>query len=157
MADDPLPPLSPAGLVPASTAVTSTGLEPNVAAGLACLFPLIGGIVFLLIEKTNAFVRFYAMQSIFLTCGVVIMSVLIALVSMILGYVPFLGGVMVALMGVLRFLLSMAWLVLWVVLVVKAFSKVEWEIPVIGPLARAQLGTKAGVPPGETLSEDIPR
>ena len=41
----------------------TTGLPANVAAALACI-PLIGGIIFYILEKRNRFVRFYAMQSI---------------------------------------------------------------------------------------------
>ena len=44
---------------------TSTDLPSNVAAALACI-PLIGGIIFYIIEKQDSFVRFYAMQSIIL-------------------------------------------------------------------------------------------
>ena len=42
---------------------TSTGLPSNVAAAIACI-PLIGGIIFYILEKHDSFVRFYAMQSI---------------------------------------------------------------------------------------------
>src|SRR6185369_15031966 len=58
----PAPPPSGPGpeLGPKST---STGLPSNVAAALACI-PLIGGIIFYIVEKHDSFVRFYAMQSI---------------------------------------------------------------------------------------------
>src|SRR5437899_10798770 len=42
---------------------TSTGLPSNVAAAIACI-PLIGGIIFYILEKHDPLVRFYAMQSI---------------------------------------------------------------------------------------------
>ena len=41
----------------------STGLPSNVAAALACI-PLVGGLIFYILEKRDQFVRFYAMQSI---------------------------------------------------------------------------------------------
>jgi hypothetical protein len=45
-------------------AKASTGLEPNVAGLLCYLVGWITGLVFILIEKENQFVRFHAMQSI---------------------------------------------------------------------------------------------
>ena len=42
---------------------SSLDLPPNIAAAIACI-PLVGGIIFYLLEKRNSFVRFYAMQSI---------------------------------------------------------------------------------------------
>ena len=61
---DPIQPPPPPGPDPElGPKSTSTGLPSNVAAALACI-PLIGGIIFYIVEKHDAFVRFYAMQSI---------------------------------------------------------------------------------------------
>ena len=57
----PPPPPSP-GPEPGPQSGT-TGLPSNVAAAIACI-PLIGGIIFYILEKHDSFVRFYAMQSI---------------------------------------------------------------------------------------------
>src|SRR4029077_8167321 len=59
MPDEPPPP------PPVSDSPKSTGLPSNIAAALACI-PLIGGIVFYILEKHDSFVRFYSMQSIIL-------------------------------------------------------------------------------------------
>src|ERR1700732_165570 len=56
MPDEPPPP-------PASDSPKSTGLPPNIVAALACI-PLVGGIIFFILEKHDPFVRFYSMQSI---------------------------------------------------------------------------------------------
>ena len=61
---EPTPPPPPSGPGPElGPKSTSTGLPSNVAAALACI-PLIGGIIFYIVEKHDSFVRFYAMQSI---------------------------------------------------------------------------------------------
>ena len=61
---EPIPPPPPSGPGPElGPKSTSTGLPSNVAAALACI-PLIGGIIFYIVEKHDSFVRFYAMQSI---------------------------------------------------------------------------------------------
>ena len=50
---------------PHPTATTSsTGLQPNVAGALSYLLGIITGVLFLVIEKENRFVRFHAAQSI---------------------------------------------------------------------------------------------
>src|SRR5947208_13847593 len=58
----PIPAANPAP-APGANTTTTTGLPSNVAAALACI-PLIGGLVFYILEKHDQFVRFYAMQSI---------------------------------------------------------------------------------------------
>ena len=65
---DPVDPTQPPPPVSASVPapevnVSSTGLPSNIAAALACI-PLVGGIVFYILEKRDGFVRFYAIQSI---------------------------------------------------------------------------------------------
>ena len=61
---DPIDPAAstppPLGETDVTARPTSTGLPSNVAAALAC-FPLIGGIIFYILEKRDGFVRFYAM------------------------------------------------------------------------------------------------
>ncbi len=44
---------------------TSSGMQQNVAGLLCYLFWWVTGIIFLIIEKDNKFVRFHAWQSIF--------------------------------------------------------------------------------------------
>lgn len=103
-----------------------TGLQPNVAGALCYLLGLITGIVFLMIEKENRFVRFHAMQSIIVALAFVV-------VSIVLGFIPILGWV-------LGFLINLLGAALWVVLMVKAYQGEEWEVPVLGKIAREQVG-----------------
>lgn len=118
----------------------STGLPRHVAAGIACIFTLIGGIVFLFLEKKDRFVRFYAMQSVFLGGLLLAVSILLRVMAFILHLIPFLGKLILFALWLLQMLFSLAWLVAYVVQIVKAFSDKEWEIPYLGPLARKQLG-----------------
>ena len=60
--------------VPPGGGTTSTGLAPNVAGALAYLLGPITGILFLVIEKENRFVRFHAMQSTVLCVAWIIVS-----------------------------------------------------------------------------------
>ena len=59
---EPIPPAPQPSPAP-EAGPSSTGLPSNIAAAIACI-PLIGGIIFYMLEKRDSFVRFYAMQSI---------------------------------------------------------------------------------------------
>src|SRR6187200_3768110 len=87
---DPTPPVPPA---PATgTSSGTTGLPSNVAAALACI-PLIGGIIFYVLEKHDQFVRFYAMQSIIFGGAWVIFSIIWNILFHVLVPIPVLGWI----------------------------------------------------------------
>lgn len=129
----------PVGAPPPVSPVETTGLQPNVAAAIAAFFLLVGGIIFLLLEKKNQYVRFYAMQSVFLGAFAVAFSVGLGIVLLILHGVPLIGSIL----GFASIVVRLGILVAWVVLIVRAYSGREWEIPYLGALARQQLGPKA--------------
>ncbi len=107
-------------------AKTSTGLEENVAGLLCYVLGWISGLVFILIEKENKFVRFHAMQSI------VVFGVL-TVASIILNWIPFIGWV-------LGILISILALVLWIVLMIKAYQGTKYKVPWAGNFAEKQIG-----------------
>ncbi|TFH35774.1 MAG: hypothetical protein E4G93_03205 [Dehalococcoidia bacterium] len=100
---------------------TGMGLEPNVAGLLCYVAWLITGLIFFLMEKENRFVRFHAMQSIMVFGG---LTVIIWVVSII----PFLNVLVVPLLSILS-------LVLWIILMVKAYQNVWFKLPWVGNLA----------------------
>jgi len=118
---------------------TSTGLPSNVAAAIACI-PLIGGIIFYILEKHDPFVRFYAMQSIILGGAWVLFAIVYSFAHAILTPIPAIGLFFAIILWVIWALVGIAFLVVFIVTVVKAFSGVRWEIPYIGPMARKQEG-----------------
>ena len=136
---EPIPPPPPPSAEPEpGPKSTSTGLPSNVAAAIACI-PLIGGIIFYILEKQDNFVRFYAMQSIIFG-GVWILCWLVYMVAhTILGSIPAIGLFFAIILGIAWALISVAFLVIWIVAMVKAFTGVRWEIPYIGPIARKQM------------------
>src|SRR4026208_1203952 len=73
---------------------TSTGLPSNVAAAIACI-PLIGGIIFYILEKHDGFVRFYAMQSIIFGGALFVFWIAAAIVTWIFITIPAIGGILV--------------------------------------------------------------
>ena len=107
--------------MPENLGSTDTGIKPNIAALLAYLLGFVTGLIFLLIEKNNKFVRFHAMQSI-----IVFGAIFVA--QWTISFVPGIGVLMSG-------LLSLAAVVLWVMLMVKAFQGEMFKLPWVGNLA----------------------
>jgi uncharacterized membrane protein len=131
----PPPPGPEPGMTPKST---STGLPSNVAAAIACI-PLIGGIIFYILEKHDPFVRFYAMQSIIFGGAWFLFNIASWVVYSVFGAIPGIGGILVFFWAIIQALIHIAFLVVWIIATVKAFTGVRWDIPYIGPVARRQV------------------
>ncbi len=105
---------------------TPFGLQPNVAAGLAYLLGILGGIIMLVGGGTNGFVKWAAAQSI--TFWGLYIVVMIAL--------PIIGGVLH--MWGLFFLIARLWqllgLIVWLATFITAFQGKELRLPVIADL-----------------------
>ena len=101
---------------------TSTGFDANVAAALSYLVGFVTGIIFLVLEKENRFVRFHALQSTLLFAGIVALDILLQIV-------PILGALIVV------FLVIPASAVLWLFMMFKAYQGEEFKLPVVGQFA----------------------
>lgn len=99
---------------------TSTGLTENVAGLLSYILGFITGIIFLLIEKENKFVRFHAMQSTIFSGGIFVLQIVLMMV-------PFLA--------MISSLVGLAGLILAIFLMYKAYQGEKYKLPVIGDLA----------------------
>ena len=122
-----------------NTRSTTTGLPSNIAAALACI-PLIGGIIFYILEKRDPFVRFYAMQSIMFGAAWILFDIVSKILFAIFGSIPAIGGLLVFFWAIIQALIHIAFLVVWIIAMVKAFTNVRWDIPYVGPMARKQVG-----------------
>ena len=100
---------------------TSTGMQANVAALLSYLLGFISGIIFFIIEKENKFVRFHAMQSIMTFGGLFVLQ-------MVLAFIPVIGWILMPIMGI-------ASLILWIILMIKAYQGEQFKLPVAGDIA----------------------
>jgi uncharacterized membrane protein len=115
-------------------------LPPNLAAAIACV-PLVGGIIFYMLEKRNSFVRFYAMQSIIFGGAWLLFCIAASIVGFIFKTIPVIGGILDFFWGIVVALVHLGFLVLWIIATVKAFTGARWEIPYVGPMARKQVET----------------
>ncbi|MBS4200505.1 DUF4870 domain-containing protein [Bacillus sp. FJAT-49732] len=105
--------------------VASTGLSENVAGLLCYLFWFVGGIVFLLIEKENRFIRFHAVQSIAL-------SIVFFVLNIVLTVIPIIGWL-------LSLILTPVMLILWIFLMYQAYQGKYYKLPILGELSDKQL------------------
>ena len=121
----------------AATTTTSTGLAANVAGALCYVLGFITGIVFLVIEKDNRFVRFHAAQSICVSVVIIGLSIALSIVGSVLAFVPVLGWLVALLLSLV---VGFGSFILWIVLMFKAFSGQEWEVPIAGQWARKIAG-----------------
>lgn len=137
-----VPPTTTPPVIPAiGTSTSATGLQSNVAASLSVLFLGIGGIVFLALEKRDAFVRFWAMQSLLFGASCLVLNIVVPIFLGILAHIIFF---LVAIFWLLYWLVCLVILAVWLIMVVKAFNGKEWELPILGKIARQQL---AKMPP----------
>jgi len=97
---------------------TSTGLQENVAGLLCYVLGWITGIIFLIIEPNNKFVRFHAFQ-----------SILVFGILTVLSWIPFFNWFV----GIVAF-------ILWIVLMVMAAQGKKYKLPWAGNLAEKWAG-----------------
>lgn len=96
---------------------------------VAYLLGPVTGIILLLVEKNNAYVRFHAMQSTVVFGAIILLNI-------ILGIIPVLGWLVALILSPLVMLVSF---VLWVFLMWKAFNGEKYKLPYFGDLAERQL------------------
>jgi uncharacterized membrane protein len=138
--DPQLPPASePSPTAPGTTSPAPTALPSNIAAALACI-PLVGGLIFYVIEKHDQFVRFYAMQSIIFGGAWFLFNIVSWIIQNVFWAIPLLKHVLVPLWVFVAALIHLGFLVIMIIAMVKAFSGVRWDIPFVGPIARKQMG-----------------
>ena len=120
-----------------ATAATATatasagGLQDNVA-GMLAYITIVPAIIFLVLEpyNRNKFIRFHAFQCVFFYVAMVVLWIILGIVAQI----PFLGWATV-------FLWPIIWLagvIVWILLLVKAYGGQKFKLPVIGDLAEKQ-------------------
>ena len=101
--------------------MSKTRLQENIAGLLCYVLGWVSGIIFLLLEKDNKFVRFHAVQSI-------IVFGAISVLWLIFIWLPFVYWIVYALA-----------FILWVVLMVKAYQGEKYKLPWVGDIAEKQV------------------
>ena len=113
--------------------VSSTGLPPNTAAALSYLAWWVSGLLFFLVERENRFVKFHAAQALVglgalwalgftmwvLAFGALFVSAGAFKIFLYLSYAAWLAG-----------------MITWAVCIVRAWKGDEFELPLVGGVAR---------------------
>jgi uncharacterized membrane protein len=103
---------------------SSTGLDSNIGGLLSYVLGWITGLIFFLMEDKDEFVRFHAMQSMIVFGAITVASIILGILFMI----PFLGPILGAFFWI-------ATVVLWIILMVKAYQGERYKLPIAGNLA----------------------
>lgn len=123
---------------PQTTPSAQSGMAENVAGLLCYVLGWLTGIIFFLIDK-RPFVRFHAAQSIVVFGG-------LHVINIVLGIMLGAGFMMMGRFGAfglgaaLYGLISLVALVLWILLMVKAYQGEKFEVPVAAGIAKSFVG-----------------
>jgi uncharacterized membrane protein len=123
---------------------TTIGLESNVGAALCylanflCCIGLVLAIVFLVTEKENRFVKFHAVQSLFLVGTQIAVGLVVTILGLVVSmaldmvHMSLVGWILVQ---CLRLLLFLIFIVIWIIAGMKAYGGQWYKLPLIGNLA----------------------
>ena len=114
---------------------TTTGMDPKVAGLLCYLFGWVSGLIFYLIEKDDKSIRFHALQSILLSVAIFVVWVGIIIVFSIIALIPGVNLALVVLSPLVFLVFGIGILVIWIMLMVRAYQGEMWKLPVIGNIA----------------------
>jgi uncharacterized membrane protein len=109
---------------------TSLGMDENVEGALCYVLGFITGIVFFVMEKDNKFVKFHAVQSIATFLPLMVIQWIISSL--------FWSFSLMWLAAILSSLLSLIILILWLVLIMKAYQGEMFKLPIVGDIAEKQ-------------------
>lgn len=102
-----------------------SGLSDNAAGALAYV-TFIPAVIFLIVEpyNKNSYIKFHSWQSIFL-------AIASFAVNIVLTIIPIIGWILIPFVG-------LAFLVIWIIVLIKAWKGERYKLPFIGDLAEKQ-------------------
>ena len=116
---------------------TNLGLEPKIA-GLLCYVPCCIGLVFsvvaAIVEKQSRFLRFHAFQSLLLHGAFIVFWIAIWGVGAVLALSGL--GLVAFLIHLVSWVVGLALIALAIFMMIKANAGEEFELPVVGPMAK---------------------
>jgi len=123
-----------AGAAGATTSAGAAGGLADNVAGLLAYVTIIPAIIFLVIEpyNRNRFIRFHSFQCIFTAIAWWVLWIILRVIATI----PVLGWLTVFVWP----LIGLGGLILWIILMMKAYQGQMFKLPVIGDIAEKQAG-----------------
>ena len=108
--------------------------DGRVYAVLSYFIPIFGGILVFFLRKSD-YERFHALQSIGFWLAAFAISVALNVLEALFRIIPVLGKIVGILIDAVTLLFGLCVLALWIILMVKAYQKEKFKLPVIGELA----------------------
>jgi uncharacterized membrane protein len=116
----------------AAAASPTDGMEENIAGLLCYVFGWVSGLIFLLIDK-RPFVKFHAAQSIAFNIAFFAAWMALAIVGFVLTMITAMLHFPIGFITVFFFpIIGIAFLVLWIFLMFKAYNHEKYKLPIIG-------------------------
>jgi len=119
---------------------TSLGLDSNLGAMLCyianilCCLGVILSIVFLITEKENRFVKFHALQSLFLFALYAVLAIVVEIIGLVLNIA--IGGLLSGLVTWgLWCIVTLIVVIFWILAGIKAYGGQWYKLPGIGDVA----------------------
>jgi uncharacterized membrane protein len=116
---------------------TNLGVAPNVG-GLLCYVPCCIGFIFsivaAIVEKQSRFLRFHAFQSLLLHAVLIVLAIAVQVLQIALSIVHL--GIVGLLLSLVHILIGIGFLGLAILMMIKANGGEEYELPVIGEMAK---------------------
>ena len=113
------------------------GALPQTITGALAYCTIIPAIVFLLVEpySKNRFVRFHSFQCIGLWLAALVVGTALRIVDLLLSVVPLIGQLLMLLSSMV---VGLGFVVIWLVLVIKALQGESFKLPLLGSFAEQQ-------------------
>jgi uncharacterized membrane protein len=109
----------------------------NIAAALSYLLTWVTGIIFLVVEKDDDYVRFHAKRSIAFGVAAVAVWIGLSIFFAVMAFLPIIGSFVVGLLATLVwFAFGIGFLITWIFLIVKAYQGQRYDLPVLGDLVK---------------------
>ncbi|MEF8818339.1 MAG: hypothetical protein V5A31_04900 [Haloferacaceae archaeon] len=124
---------------------STTGLDSNLAGALTYLLGFVTGLVFLVVEREDASVRWHAAQSTAVFGGLLALNVGLTVVGVVFGLAldGVLGGLVGLVLSLVGLALGLASLVAWVGLMVTAYQGRTVRVPVFAGVADRIVGSSS--------------
>jgi len=111
------------------TPVKELDSNQKFMAAVTYLLGFITGVIFLIVEKKDKFIRFHAYQS---TATFILWFGAVVVVGLVLSFVPILAKLV-------NLLLWIGGIILWISLMIRAFNGESYKLPYVGEWAEKQV------------------
>jgi uncharacterized membrane protein len=132
----PPPPPVPTSEAQKTSEKSSTGLEPNLGALLAYILGWVTGLLFVLIEQKDKYIRFHAFQSLYFFGAVSLIQIIgIPVVATIFSRIPVFGWLFAFLLWSLNIVVGVVAFIFWILGMIKAYQGEWYKFPFVGEMA----------------------